>query len=132
MYKLLIQDRECGCTFTSATGFNYVCAAHVAAQKARREAAGAPVRFDMLGRIENREPFIFDAHEPTQGGDPPKGSAAFHGMIEERTTDLLAARSEIKKPSSKLTRAEREHLHTFAFTSEQIRRESARPVKKHS
>jgi hypothetical protein len=120
----------CGCTFTYAGGFVYVCEPHKAAQKARKLRAAKPMRFDMLGAVKNREPFSHVAQEPTKGGAIPKASPAFHGMVEEHTTDLLAARSEIRKPSSKLTRSEREHLHTFAFSAETIRK-SLRISKKH-
>lgn len=90
------------------------------------------VRSDMLGPIIGREQFVYRDSEPTKGdGNVPAASAAFHAEISKRTENLRERRSAIKKPSGKLTSRERNHLHSFAFTSEQVRSETSKR-KKHS
>lgn len=55
--------------------------------------------------------------------DTPETVQAIRDEIARRTGILRAERARIRKPSSKLTQAEREHLHRFAFTAEAVRAE---------
>ena len=87
-------------------------------------------RTDLLGSIDGREPFVYREQKPTKGGAIMKASPAFHAAIAERSEILRSERAKIRKPSAKLTQREREHLHTFAFSAEEIRK-SLRISKKH-
>jgi hypothetical protein len=89
------------------------------------------VKFDLLGAIVDREPFAYHAQEPTKGTGPlPTAPPAFRKEIAAKTAAAKEARSAIPKPSSKLSREEREYMHTFAFSAEVVLA-GIRPSKKH-
>jgi hypothetical protein len=129
MRKLTVRQkdgsqRECGCTFTLAGGFVYVCDAH------KRVAAG--IRASRIAAKPLPRPVVVAV---TPQEDPPELVAAIQAECEKRAEILRVERAKINKPSSKLTNGERAHLHTFAFSSVEIRdalRASWKPSKKHT
>jgi hypothetical protein len=128
----MVKGKRCGCTFTYGGGFVYACELHLAAQKARKLAAKQPVRFDLLGVIENRETFSHIDREPVKGnGELPKPSLAFQIRMEYLADLARVARAAIRKTTAKLTRRERDFMHTYSFSSEQVRRSMPTISKKH-
>jgi hypothetical protein len=63
-------------------------------------------------------------NKPRKKSKPKVDSAAilkrFHAEIERRTEIVVAERAKIKKPTKRMTKAEREHMHQYAFTAEQV------------
>lgn len=108
----------CGCRFGYKLGFKIVCETHVAifaGISAHRQAMNATPQI-LWPKVKPKK--------KSKGiTDSAKVTAAFRDEIARRTEILRNERAKIKRPSNKLTKKQREHLHTFAFTAEQVRRE---------
>ena len=117
--RLELDGKRCGCTFTYRDGFVYKCAFH----KARREAIAERRReASKVIYVLRPEP------KPTKKGkkfqpDSPEQVKAIRADIRKRTVILRKERAKIDRPTKKLTKAQLAHLHTFAFSSEQVRKE---------
>src|SRR4029077_9453573 len=130
MRKLTVRQKdgsqkECGCTFTLAGGFVYTCDAHL------RVAAGIKASRKSAKPLPRP---VVEAVTPEQ--DSPELVAAIVAECERRAEIARIERAKIKKPSAKLSKVERAHLHKFAFTSAQVREELLAPPaparKKHN
>lgn len=61
--------------------------------------------------------------------DSPALVAAIRAECNRRTEIARVERAKIRKPSAKLTQAEREHMNQFAFSSVEIRNELRKQTK---
>ena len=116
--RLILPDGAgpCGCRFGYKHGFKIVCEFHIAQREAISE------------QRKNFKPIqLWPKQKPRKRVKPVEDSPEFvqaiRNEIARRTEILRVERAKIKKPTSKLTRKQRDHLHTFAFTAEQVRAE---------
>lgn len=109
----------CGCRFGYAAGFKLVCEFHLEQREAIHQA-----RLAANAAIHRLCPEVKKprARKKAQA-DSPELISAFRAEIARRTEILRVERSKIKRPTSKLTKRQREHLHSFAFTAEGVRAE---------
>lgn len=124
--RLLLREKPCGCTFRYAPDgtFRTRCEFHKALRAslcAERKRVNALMPLSLFPKV--KKPKLVKKQKP----DTPEFLAAFRAEIARRTELAAQARAAIKKPTRKLTKREREHLHTFAFTAEQVRAEISKP-----
>lgn len=114
--RLLVEGERCGCTFRYATGFRIRCEFHKTQFEAIREMHR---NFKIM--------VAWPKQKPRKRVKPRVDSAefvdAFRAEIARRTEIQRVERAKLIKPTRKLTKKQREHLHTFAFTAEQVRAE---------
>jgi hypothetical protein len=122
MRKLTVRQKdgsqkECGCTFTLAGGFVYTCDSHLR--------VAASLASDRKKASAVKHSFVPSAAKPRkkQKVDSPELVAAIVAECERRMEIARKERAKIRKPSSRLTPAERDHLHKFAFSAIEIRDE---------
>jgi len=119
--RLTVKGKPCGCTFNykERGGFNFTCKVHKARQKGLIE----------MRREANKIPFVLRPEpKPAKKGkkfqaDSPERIAAIRAECSKRDEILRVERAKIDRPTKKLTKAQTAHLHTFAFSSEQVRKE---------
>lgn len=109
----------CGCRFGYAAGFKLVCEHHIAQREAIHQA-----RLVANAVIHRLSPVVTKPRARKKAkGDSAAFVDAFRAEVVRRTEILRAERSKIKRPTGKLTKRQREHLHSFAFTAEGVRAE---------
>jgi hypothetical protein len=119
--RLELNGKPCGCTFrySEKGGFTFRCKVH----KTRREGIAE------MRREANKVIYVFRPEpKPIKKSkkfqaDSPELVQAIRAECKRRTVIARKERAKIDRPTKKLTKAQLAHLHTFAFSSEQVRKE---------